>query len=40
MFFPFADINECWNNCACSGDEICENVRGSYTCRPRESGIF
>ncbi|CAB4002444.1 fibrillin-2-like isoform X48, partial [Paramuricea clavata] len=30
------DINECWNNCACSGDEICDNVRGSYSCRPRE----
>ncbi len=36
----FADINECWNDCACTGDEICENVQGSYICRPPTPGIY
>ena len=36
----FADINECWNDCACTGDEICENVPGSYICRLPTPGIM
>ena len=36
----FADINECWNDCACTGDDICENVPGSYICRPPTPGIM
>ena len=36
----FSDINECWNDCACTGDDICENVPGSYICRPPTPGIM
>ena len=35
-----ADINECWNDCACTGDEICENMPGSYICRAPTPGIM
>ena len=27
-----SDIDECWNSCACSGEERCENLEGSFVC--------
>ena len=36
--FPVADIDECWNSCACPTGHGCVNLEGSYECRPPEPG--